>query len=373
MKNLNPFITGRYEDPAYFCDRESETNRLQDAFNNQRNITLISPRRLGKTGLILHFFNQIKKQKGITPFYIDLMHTTNLEQFITTFAKTIIGKFDNKTAKLLASFSNIVKSLRPTITIDPMTGQPAVDINLSPGMAKESSIEEIFKYLAKQEARIIIAFDEFQQVGSYPEKGTEALLRSHIQFSGNASFIFSGSHKHILMNMFGDHSRPFYQSTEILNLGKIDRASYRDFIIEKFRDGQRNIDHVAADFILDLTDNYTWYVQFLCNKLYGLNTRKIDNELIVTTLLNVLKEQEVIYYNYRNLLTRPQFDLLRAIAHEGRVTMPTARDFLHKHGLSAASSVRTSLDALIGKEMILADETGYSVYDVFFAQWLKRF
>jgi uncharacterized protein len=372
MKNINPFVTGRYENAAFFCDRESETNRLQEAFLNQRNITVISPRRLGKTGLILHFFELIRKQKEVSPFYIDLMHTSDLEHFIAVFAKAIIGKFDNRTTKLLSSFSNIVKSLRPGITIDPMTGQPVIEITRIPGSSGEASIEEIFTYLAKQDKKIIIAFDEFQQVGSYPEKGTEALLRSHIQRTGNTTFIYSGSLKHVLMNMFGDHSRPFYQSSEILSLGKIDRDAYREFIIEKFTDGNRKIDLPAADLILDLTDTYTWYVQYLCNKLYGLNTRKIDNDLVVATLLNTLREQEVIYYNYRKLLTRHQFDLLKAIAVEGKVSRPTSGEFIQVHGLSAASSVKVSLDSLIAKELILAEEDGYKVYDVFFAQWLKR-
>jgi len=372
MKNINPFIIGRYESEAYFCNRTEEIKRLENAFKNQRNLTLISPRRLGKTGLILHFFKSLAKEKETSTLYIDLMHTRNLDQFIKTFAKAVIGKYDTRTDRLMQTFGKIVKGIRPSITIDDMTGKPTLEFNLQPGSSYETTIREIFSYLKSQNKRIIIAFDEFQQVESYPEAGAEAILRSEIQQITNTNFIYSGSQKHMLSAMFGDTNRPFYQSAEFLNLGKIAREEYKKFILDKFNAGKLSIDSDSLELILDLTESYTWYVQYLCNKLYGLNIRKIDNNLVIETLLNILKEQEVIFYSYRNLLTELQFEFLKAIATEGSVKMPTSKDFIQKHKLTAASTIKTNLDSLIQKEMILADDEGFKVYDVFFAQWLKR-
>jgi hypothetical protein len=372
MKTFNPFILGRYESPDYFCDRIKELKRVDNSINNQRNLTIISHRRLGKTGLILHFFNQIQKQKDQLCIYIDLMHTRSTEDFINTFAKSVIGKFDTKTTRILKSFTGIVKNIRPSISIDSMTGEPTVDILLQDPNRKESTIEEIFTYLKSQKKNIIIAFDEFQQINHYPEKNLEALLRSHIQQTTNTTFIFSGSQKHLLLSMFSDSSRPFYQSTELLNLEKINREEYAKFISYHFENNRRIIEPDAINLILELTEVYTFYVQFLCNKLFSTNIKKVTTELVIKTMLQILKEQEVIYYNYRNLMTAHQFDLLRAIASEGLVKMPTAKDFIQKHKLSAASTIKTSLNSLINKEMILDDDQGYKVYDVFFAQWLKR-
>lgn len=373
MKIINPFIIGRYESEEFFCDRDEEVERLKNSTKNQRNITLISPRRLGKTGLILHFFKSLEKEKDISLFYIDLMHTRNLEQFIKTFAKAVIGKFDSKTTKLIKSFGGVVRSLRPSITVDPMTGKPTVDIIMQDQGSAEKSIEELFNYLKTQQKKIVIAFDEFQQISHYSEQSVEAILRSQIQQISNATFIYSGSQKHMLMSMFGEHQRPFYQSTEFLNLEKINSSTYKKFIIEKFTKGNYFIQPEAVDLILDLTDNYTWYVQYLCNKIYSSGNKKIDNDTVVNTLLNILKEQEVIFYNYRNLLTEHQFELLKAIASEKQVLMPTSKDFIQKYNLSAASTIKSNMDSLINKEMVFSDQDGYKVYDVFFSQWLKRF
>jgi len=177
----------------------------------------------------------------------------------------------------------------------------------------------------------------------------------------------------MLMEMFGDYQRPFYQSAEILNLGKINRKVYAEFINFHFGKRGRTLESEAMDLILNLCEIHTFYVQFLCNKIFGSNIRKITPELVIKTMIHILKEQEVIYVNYRNLLTKHQFDLVKAIAVEQRVNKPTSKNFIKKHDLSAASTIKTSLNSLLTKEMIYKDEEGYKVYDVFFAQWLRRY
>lgn len=372
MKTFNPFVLGRYESSEYFCDRKKELKRVGNCVINQRNLTIISHRRLGKTGLILHYFDQIKKKKEQQCIYIDLMHTRSTEDFIKAFAKSVIGKFDSKTSRIIKTFTGIVKSIRPSISIDSMTGEPTIDITLQQPTNTATAIEEIFSYIQELKKNFIIAFDEFQQINNYLERNLEALLRGQIQLVNNAIFIFSGSQKHMLLSMFGDTKRPFYQSTELLNLGKIGKKEYVKFIAYHFEKNRREVKPDAIDLILELTELHTFYVQFLCNKIFSTNIKKITTELVVKTMLDILKEQEVIYYNYRNLMTTHQFDLLRAIASEGLVKMPTSKDFIQKYKLSAASTIKTNLNSLINKEMMYADENGYKVYDVFFAQWLKR-
>ena len=373
MKKINPFVIGKYVGPEYFCDRKDETQSIVNAIENQRNLTLISHRRLGKTGLILHTFNHFFQQGNLALFYLDLMHTNDLNSFVRSLAKAIIGKFDKRTTQVFKSFGKLVRSLRPSITIDPATGKPCIEVFLQDNTNPETSLDEIFNYLKYQKKRVVIALDEFQQITHYPEKNIEALLRGHIQQINNTNFIFSGSHKHMLTSIFGDYSRPFYQSTEFLELGKINREAYKIFITEKFEQGKFNIDPVAVELILEFTNDYTYYVQFLCNKLYGQNAKNITNELIMETFSAILKEQEVIYYNYRNLLTEHQFNLLTAIAKEEKVNMPTSKAFIKKYNLGAVSSINTAMKALLTKEMIYKEKDYYRVYDVFFSKWLERY
>ena len=63
MKPNNPFLVYSYHSPAYFCDRETETQKIISALNNERNLTLIAPRRMGKTGLIKNVFHNMAEQE----------------------------------------------------------------------------------------------------------------------------------------------------------------------------------------------------------------------------------------------------------------------------------------------------------------------
>ena len=372
MKKDNPFVLNVYAGPEYFCNRKKETDTIKNAIRNKRNLTLISHRRLGKSGLIKHVFNSLRNEKSLRLFYLDIMDTTDLNGFVELLAREIIGKVDNKTMQLLKVFGNIVKSIRPKISVDPMTGTPEIEISIPNDVQPETSLSQIFSYLQKQDKHVIIAIDEFQQITEYPEKNVEALLRKHIQQLSNTTFIFSGSQKHLLLSMFSDYGRPFYQSSEILNLGKIEKETYKLFIHEKFKNGKKDIDPVALELIMDYTKAHTFYVQYLCNKLYSLNLKVINQEAVTDTLLRLLDENEVVYFNYKKLLTKLQFNLMEAVAKEEGVKKPTSKDFIWKYHLGTPSSVKTALTALLKKEMIFQDEDSINVYDIFFSKWLER-
>ena len=372
MKMENPFVLSVYAGPQYFCDREKETETLINAIKNQRNITLISYRRLGKSGLIKHVFYQLREEKSMKLFYVDIMDTENLSGLVSLLAKEIIGQVDNKTMRFLKKFGEAVKSLRPKISVDPLTGQPEIEISVQHDAAPETGLSEVFSYLQKQNKHIVIAFDEFQQITEYPEMNVEAILRKHIQHMDNTNFIFSGSKKHMLISMFSDYGKPFYQSAQMLDLEKIDTKIYKEFIRSRFEISKRSIDDSALDLIMEYTQVHTFYVQYLCNKLYGLPVKKITSETVTDTLLKILEENEVIYHNYKVLLTGNQFKLLEAIAREGSVLKPTSKEFIAKYELGTPSSVGTAMNALFKKEMILKDDGLIKVYDIFFSHWLAR-
>jgi len=375
MKNkiTNPFITSGYIGPEYFCNRTEESKKLLGAISSRRNLTLISLRRMGKTGLLKHvkYLSEHQRNK-YSVIYADLLPTMNGNEMLNSISSALVKMKKNEKG-FFSKILSVLSSLRPKLTYDSLTGQPAIELSIESASDVQSGFNSILQLTSEIKQDLVFMFDEFQQISHYSEQSVEAILRSQIQQISNATFIYSGSQKHMLMSMFGEHQRPFYQSTEFLNLEKINSSTYKKFIIEKFTKGNYFIQPEAVDLILDLTDNYTWYVQYLCNKIYSSGNKKIDNDTVVNTLLNILKEQEVIFYNYRNLLTEHQFELLKAIASEKQVLMPTSKDFIQKYNLSAASTIKSNMDSLINKEMVFSDQDGYKVYDVFFSQWLKRF
>jgi uncharacterized protein len=366
--NQNPFIISGYISPEYFCDRKEETARMLNAIRNSRHLTLFSPRRMGKTGLIKHLFYTAEKKKEFIPVYIDILATTSLKEFSEVFGKavlTALGKNEAMMKKILKSLS----SLRLKLTIDRFTGEPALSYEINNSREAEHSLDTIFSYLGSQAKRIAIAIDEFQQIAAYPEKNLEAILRTHLQSVNNVSFIFSGSRRHILTDIFSSPDRPFFNITETMEISSIEPEVYRLFILERFRLGSVIISDKALDRIIQITSLHTFYVQYFCNRLYS-DYKKIDTDQVDLTLNTILKENEPVYASYLNLLTSTQFRVLKAIAINDGVENPTSKEFLSRYDLGAASSVSQAVKSLTDKEFVFVSGTKHRLNDVFLAQWI---
>ncbi len=369
---MNPFIIKGYQGNKFFCDREKETKTMLQAIYNSRDMTLVSLRKMGKTGLLLHVFEQLKKEKVVETIYLDIYHTENLMGMINQLASAII-RLKKPFGEKMKEFLNQFRYVRPVITVDPQSGQPSVSFQITNEKEARSTLEELFAMLQERSRKkpVVVAIDEFQQIGNYPEKNVEALIRGLIQTLSNTRFIFSGSNKTILSRMFGDSTRPFYQSTEMMYLSEIPLESYERFITSHFIRNSRKVEEGAVSEILTWCRCHTWYVQFLCNKLFETGD-PINTETILITRQEILSSYEPFYLEYRNLLTRHQWQLLKAIARTNFSNKLTSGDFIRTNNLTNASTVKRGVDALLEKEMIFRKSDYYFVYDVFFSRWLER-
>ena len=373
MKRLNnPFVIYGYKGAEYFCDREKETQTIINGLENERNITLMAPRRMGKTGLIHHVFERINQQhQDVYCFYVDIFATKNLDQFVKLLAQSILGGLDTPGQAALRKVTELFSNLRPTMTFDSVTGIPAFSVDIAPGEG-EVTLRQIFDYLRKLEKRCYIGIDEFQQITTYPEKGAEALLRSYIQFIPNAYFIFAGSEQHLMADMFLSAKRPFYQSSQMVQLKEIPEATYLDFANAFFRKKGMEIPSETFNFLYRKVDGQTWYIQAILNRLYANFEGVISQSDIESSISDLIEEQAMAFENYYASLTTNQVVLLKAIAQEGRVRTPMSQVFMRKYRLPALSSVRMALKALTDRQFIYRYDDAYTVYDRFFGMWLRR-
>ena len=371
MKPNNPFLISGYHSPEFFCDRETETDTILEALHNGRNVTLIAPRRMGKTGLIRHAFYKLKEQESdIVTLYMDIYSTQSLGDFVRLFANTVLGKLDSAPQKAMSRISKFIRSCRPLFTLDEFTGAPQVTIDLSP-TEEESTLKEIFEYLASSEKRCYIAIDEFQQITEYQEKGVEALLRSYIQFLPNVNFIFAGSKQHVMQEMFMSSKKPFYQSTQLLTIDTIDKDKYAHFAMNHFAKHHTSLPREVFNDIYEKFDGHTWYVQNLLNRLYGYN-RDVDIDLVEYADKQIISELSYFYADLLTAYSAGHVRLLKAIAKEGCVKEILSGDFISRHRLRAASSVNSALKKLLDNELVYPSENGYIIYDRFMGEWLRN-
>ncbi len=367
----NPFITGGYLSPEYFCNRTEETKRITGAISSKRNLTLISLRRMGKTGLLKHVNYQLGHLKNpIAVIYVDLLPTMNGNEMLNSISSALY-RIRKSEKNFLEKMLSLMASLRPRLTMDPLTGEPSIELKVESTSGIQSGLEQILRLISEIRQDIVFMFDEFQQIANYPEKNIESMLRSIIQTYPVVPFIFSGSSRHMLENMFLSPGRPFYQSSELMYLDRIRDDDYRIFIREKFRSGNMQIDDLSINKVFSWTRLHTYYVQYVCSHLYEKGENIIGDEQVNKVFHQIITDFESQYINYRNLLPPHQFRLIKAIAAEDGVTQPTSGDFIMKNNLTSPSSVSTSLKALSEKEMIVYDMGRWNVYDVFFSRWLE--
>lgn len=375
MKNPpNPFPVTAYYGPKWFCDREEESSQLVSFAKNGMNTTLFSIRRMGKTGLLHHTLSQLDKLKyrGI---YVDIYATLNLKEFTAQLVNSSLKAFPEEKG-IGRKLMELVKSFRPTLSFDPLTGIPEVGFEMASAQQTEQSLAGIINFLENQSAPILVAIDEFQQIASYPEHNTEALLRSLIQPLKNVRFVFSGSSKHLLTEIFSNNQRPFYASSQFIHLTAIPPEKYLPFIKHHFDAAGKSITEESLQFIADFTRLHTYYTQSLCNRIFATDAKNFGISIVKETCDSLISEQEAVYYQYRNLLTSTQWKLLAAIASEGEVEQALGQKFIKAYQLGSSASIQRSLEALLSKEMIYkTDDTqksAYRVYDVFLERWLAR-
>lgn len=365
----NPFITFGYESAEYFCDRREETHELSTLLTNGNHVALISPRRMGKTGLLNHCFAQSSIQQKYYTFLIDIYATKNMQDMVFQMGRSIVTRLKPRGQEAIDRFLQFVTSLRTGISFD---GQGNASWNLGVGDIKSPSftLEEIFNYLKAADKHCIVAIDEFQSIVNYPEQNVEALLRTYVQDCRNAVFVFSGSQKRMMSEMFSSPARPFYQSTSFLFLKPVALSEYESFASRHFEKANKQIDNGVVKAIYDRFEGTTWYLQKVLNQLFA-TTDHATIENVEKAVMQIIRQNEEAYKDTLFQLTVRQRDLLVAIGHEGKAKQITGMEFVKRHHLSSSSSVQKAAQILEEKQLITHQQGIYEVYDKFMAEWLR--
>ncbi len=370
----NPFVVGKYISDEYFCDREKETDFLIRQIRNGRNTALISTRRMGKTGLIQHTFSTPDIRRNFHTFFVDIYSTGSLAEFVYLFGKAVYDELKPRWKVLQEKFFQTIKSLRAGFSLDPVTGEPKFEIGLGEIVSPQTTLSEIFEYLEAADMPCVVAIDEFQQIGTYEEKNVEALLRTEIQKCKNTVFVFSGSKRHLMNNMFNSSSRPFYQSAISMGLEPIPLDIYKNFASSMFERYGRHIDIGVTERVYRNYDGCTWFVQMMMNELFALTEQgeNCTEDKIPIAEHNVISVQENSFKDLLSRLAPKQKMLLQAVAREGDAKGITSAEFVNKYRLSSASSVQAAAKALLKNDMLTHTDDTYRVYDYFFAEWLRE-
>ncbi len=373
-KATNPFIvTGKIQ-PEYFCDRVTESARLIKSITNGNNLVIISPRRMGKTGLIQFCYDKSDLAKEYYTFFIDILHTSSLREFTYLLGREIYETLLPRSKKMADLFIQTIRSISGKFGFDPISGTPTFNVELGDINRPEYTLDEIFHYLAHADKPCIVAIDEFQQIARYPEKNIEAQLRTHIQKLDNCHFIFAGSERHMMQEMFTSAARPFYHSADILELKAIDPEIYIPFIVGHFEKRNRQITSHNVEKVYRLFKGHTYYIQKTFNEAFADTPEGEECTLVTlrTAIDNMIASNDTIFREILSNIPEKQKELLYAIAKYGEAERITSAAFIKRHSLTSASSVQSAVKKLLEKDIITEIDNFFAITDKLFAMWINK-
>ena len=371
---MNPFIVTGKIAPEYFCDRVQESARLVKSITNGNNLVIISPRRMGKTGLIHFCYDKPEISKEYYTFFIDILHTSSLREFTYLLGKEIYDSLLPRSRKMVKLFLQTLKSISGKFGFEPGLNLPVFNIELGDIERPECTLDEIFYYLNQADKRCIVAIDEFQQIAKYPEKNIEDLLRTYIQQQANSNFIFAGSERHMMQEMFLSSARPFYQSASLMDLKAIPSEIYVDFVISHFKKRRKHIEESSVEKVYNLFKGHTYYMQKTFNEAFADTPEggECTLDVIRTAIDAIIASNDTIFREILSNIPEKQKILLYAIAREGEAERITSSDFIKRHSLVSASSVQSAVKKLLEKDLITESNKVFFVTDKLFAMWMNQ-
>ena len=371
---INPFIVSGHIADEYFCDRKEESEQLKRFLSNQQNVVLSAARRMGKTALVDHVFAMPDIAGNYITISIDILDTNNFSDFVFTLGNAVFEKVAQRSDKLMKLFPMVMKSLQASFGYDSIRGSMTFDIKLGDIVRPEYTLQEIFQFLANADQRCLVVIDEFQQITYYPEANVEATLRKHIQKAENVNFVFAGSHRRIMSEMFGSEQRPFFNSARSIDLEPIDLDIYTDFSQEKFRERGKDIEAEAVHYVYETFCGVTLYNQQLMNDAFDATPAHecCDVETIKLLIENFILESGKKQKEILQFVTEQQKAVLFAILADEPVKSITSSAFTKRHRLKSPSATQSAMKALLRSDLVTRRDGFYSISDPLMDLWLKR-
>ena len=371
---INPFIVSGKIPEAYFCDRVEESVQLEKSLTNQLNVVLTSSRRMGKTSLVDFVFNKPAISDEYITIFVDILQTTTFREFIFSLGTAVFDAVASRSEKWRKQFVTFMKSLSGSFGYDPIQNTPTFDVRLGDIQLPEYTLREIFQYLESVDKRCLVVIDEFQQITRYPEKNVEEILRTHIQKLSNANFVFSGSRRRLMEEMFFSAKRPFYQSAKPLRLEAINQDVYFDFAHTHFQQAGKDISKEAFTYVYETFWGVTLYVQRLMKDAYieTFPGTTCDVDMVKRLTEDYIRENDSHLREQLSFITEAQKELLYAIHAEGQVQSITSSAFNRKHRLRSPSSTQSAALKLLEYDLITRKEKTYSLSDPLMDLWLDR-
>ncbi len=371
----NPFTMRVIPPHSPFCNRSEELTELRRHAMNRANVVVFSPRRGGKTSLVQKVQADLAKE-GFLPFYVDLFMVTTVAEVAERIAKSVYSILHEresllqKGARYFKTFTSFRPVLKPsaesgfTLSVEPAsTAIPGTEL-------LDTILEELGLFLAKEPTGVLFVLDEFQEITDLKGPSIEGVFRSHIQ-RHPASYFFVGSRRRVLLDMFSQKSRPFYQSAIMVPIKPLPHDELVSFLVEQFEKGGKTCSQAVAEEMSRRTVQYPYYAQALAYNVFDISGNVVETKDVDVGFERLLSSERYGYEAIVQGLTRTQVDLLRALAVSPNSKILSS-EYLTRHKLTVGG-LQSARKRLVALDLIEKHEDLWRVVDPVFAHWLSGY
>lgn len=250
-----------------FCNREEERDLLKRYILGGRHVVIMAPRRYGKTSLI----NQALIELGIIHTIIELTIATSnkdIESIILKHVSQLLYSILPKANKAKLNILKLFSWLSPELTLTAAGQKLIFNFKRENKDASENIalvLKQLDKAALKVKKRVAIVMDEFQQLSEIGDTSIEAAIRHAMQYSTQVSYVFLGSNRHMLLDMFNNKNRPFYNACEMITLERISEEAYTKFIqAAAEKKWSKKIFEPILKHIYKISERHPSYINRIC-------------------------------------------------------------------------------------------------------------
>ncbi len=373
----NPFKYGEVVSGENFCNRKKELKEINRAIVNGYSFWMYSPRRFGKSSLILKAFDGLD-DKNIITIYFDMYKLETLDDFAREYSALLAKElFDWKIGikKLTQKIGKLFHNLYPKISFDSY-GNPSVSLEIQK-IEDHTDIETILnipdKIAEKNDIKICIAFDEFQEIQRI-KPFLINWMRSLFQFHKKVSYIFLGSKQSLMEYIFTDMNSPFYEFGFKMPINPISNDDLTSFIKKQFRKTKLNICNETISDILNRSRSHPHFTQYFAAVVWEMILEGFDDknpDFNTLWMKRIIDSQSFIFQNIYDQLNLNQRKTLIAISNLKDEKLFSG-EYRKRFDLPETSSLTSTINSLIKKNLIQKVSGGYEIINPVFEEWIRN-
>jgi hypothetical protein len=369
-----PFIYGKLATGENFTNREKETNHLVQNFLSGTNTMLISPRRWGKSSLVLKSANEAFLQdKSIRIVMLDLFNVRSEEEFYKILSESVVRSVSGKMNEVIANVKKFMKQWIPKIQFSPDSKQEfSFSLDWKELKKQPDEILNLPESIAQNKGyKFVVCIDEFQNISYFEDPlAFQKKLRAHWQHHQSVCYCLYGSKRHMLAEVFSSPSMPFYKFGDLMLLHKITPEHWIPFITGRFEATGKHIETKHTEKLVTAVNSHPYYVQQLAQLVWFRTEDKVNDEITGEAIESLMLQMSLLFQSLTEGLSTYQVNFLKALT-EG-ISSFSSKENLERFKLGSSANVFQVKKALIEKEIIDEFPEKIEILDPIYALWLKQ-